>query len=197
MLNVYILTNNNYLYLGLSEMIKIKYTCKCSALNKNKSKSFLSDYIPATNDIFIVSIDIFSECFNYILNARDAGVTIIVINDLRHSSIASVFGVISIPYYFNIEELLNRINKRDFFNFSQYRQAPRLTERERMVLFNIKKGQGVRCISDSMGISEKTVYSYLAIIMRKIGLRNRGDIGLLSSVYINYLCTGEQSRVVY
>ncbi|MFP2504980.1 helix-turn-helix domain-containing protein [Buttiauxella gaviniae] len=74
---------------------------------------------------------------------------------------------------------------------------PRLTNRERIVLFNITKGVDIHSISDSMGISEKTVYSHMAIIMRKIGLKKRVNVGLLPSVYINYLCAGNQSRVVY
>jgi DNA-binding CsgD family transcriptional regulator len=142
-------------------------------------------------------MDMFSHSFNHLLNIRGLGIPIIIVNESRNSPLVSVLGVYSLSYHFNVEELLSCINKHNPFNALQQNKIPKLTDRERFVLFNITKGVGIRSLSDSMGISEKTVYAHLAIVMRKIGLKKRANIGLLPSVYINYLCVGNQSRVVY
>lgn len=196
-MNIYILTNNNYLCLGLSFLIKEKYEHQCIILNQKKASRFFTCYNPDAKDVFIVSMDMFAKNFNYLLNIRDLGVAIIIVNESRNSPLASVFGVYAIPYHFSLEVLSTCIKNHNSINAQQLSTMPRLTNRERFVLFNITKGVGVRSLSDSMGISEKTVYAHLAIVMRKIGLRKRANIGLLPSVYVNYLCAGNQSRVVY
>jgi DNA-binding CsgD family transcriptional regulator len=196
-LNIYILTRNNYLSFGLSVLIREKWKCKCSVLNQSESNGFFSYYEPDAEDVFVISMEMFADNFNHLLNIRDLSIPVVIINDSRNSPLGSVFGVCSIPYYFDTEELLSCIKKYKPFNALQPNSKPRLTDRERIVLFNFTKGKNVRSISDSMGISEKTVYSHLAIVMRKIGLKKRVNIGLLPSVYINYLCAGNQSRVVY
>lgn len=196
-MNIYMLTNNNYLYLGLDFLISEKCEYQCTMLSQNKIHAFFTYYTPNCNDVFVVSSDMFAKNFNYLLNIRDLGLTIIIINKLRNSPLASLFGVCAITYHFSVEELFNCIKKHKSSITQQLPQMPRLTNRERIVLFNITKGVDIHSISDSMGISEKTVYSHMAIIMRKIGLKKRVNVGLLPSVYINYLCAGNQSRVIY
>ena len=196
-MNIYILTNNNYLCLGLSALIHERCKCKCVTLNENESNLFFLQYEPNAEDVFVMPMDMFSHSFNHLLNIIDLGIPIIIVNESRNSPLVSVLGVYSLPYHFNVEELLSCINKHNPFNALQQNKIPKLTDRERFVLFNITKGVGIRSLSDSMGISEKTVYAHLAIVTRKIGLKKRANIGLLPSVYINYLCVGNQSRVVY
>ncbi|MBL8746552.1 MAG: response regulator transcription factor [Phycisphaerae bacterium] len=59
---------------------------------------------------------------------------------------------------------------------AQASPVDQLSEREREVLTAVAKGHTNQNIADSLGLSVKTVESYRARLMKKLGLKDRSDI---------------------
>ena len=57
-------------------------------------------------------------------------------------------------------------------------RAPRLTERERIILKGLASGLTNRKISERLGISEFSVKSYVRSLMHKLGLENRTQVAM-------------------
>jgi DNA-binding NarL/FixJ family response regulator len=59
---------------------------------------------------------------------------------------------------------------------AEHERGDRLSERERTVLERLAQGHTNQTIAEQLQISVKTVESYRARLLRKLGLRSRADI---------------------
>lgn len=62
---------------------------------------------------------------------------------------------------------------------------PELTSREEQILLLILQGCSNRRIGDELGLTEKTVKSYVTAVMEKLGVRNRVEAAMLAATRLH------------
>lgn len=114
----------------------------------------------------------------YVRSAIAMGASGYVVKSAADSELISAIRAVSLGRLFvdmkgagSLESLLHKLPKA-----ASQSPIETLSEREREVLIDVARGHTSQQIADRIGLSVKTVESYRARMMQKLGLKTRADI---------------------
>ncbi|MDZ0185195.1 helix-turn-helix domain-containing protein [Klebsiella quasipneumoniae] len=157
-MNIYILTENNYLFYGISFLLKKKVKVKRVVTLQGNFSS--ADIILLDIDSLKDSASLINECIN------NNNVKLFITNKLSQE-IVTVNGV----FIVNLIKALNALNKiidDDFVNRVTCKYKNSLTRNESIIIRHLLDGKDFEDISNLMNIKGKTVYSHLNNIQNKM-----------------------------
>lgn len=195
MKNIIIITENNYLALGLISSFPKGVQFSVRVWNKSiKQLKYINSFDVIFFDIKHTPQGI---CFE-MLKKRKAISKLILVNSgmvdinkgfllkcyedayvlSKGSAREFVVSYLSNPDFFDLEE---RINLNSCCNRCRY---PQLTYSQYIIIMSIRNGVSVNQIANSLNVSPKTVFAHIAGIKAKFNIRNIQGVFFLSSNFI-------------
>ncbi|HHD7473730.1 TPA: helix-turn-helix transcriptional regulator [Klebsiella oxytoca] len=182
-MNINILTENNYLFYGISFLFKKKL---------KRIDNLLGDF--SNNDIIFIDIDSYKDNASLMRECINNHNTKVFITNKLSQEIVSINGVLIVNLINSLNALNNLIDD-DFFNRATYKHNNKLTKNESLIIQNVMLGNNFETISSLMNIKKKTVYKHLNNIQNKMGCKGTHFIfnfrfALIYSIYMrnHYFC---------
>jgi DNA-binding CsgD family transcriptional regulator len=157
-MNIYIFTENNYLYYGIYFSLGKKV--------KPERITTLKGYFPA-NSIILIDNDCFRDS-KHLMNdyMKNKNTKIFITNKLLKEAV--MMNGIIIANLMNIINTCNHILDNDFIKNITCGNEYTLTRRESIVIKHILHGNDLKGVSNLMNINAKTVYAHLSNIQNKM-----------------------------
>ncbi|MFJ3458544.1 helix-turn-helix transcriptional regulator [Scandinavium goeteborgense] len=188
-MNIYILTQNLYLYVGIKNALKEHINAKIMHIKFDEVYYFLKQHYFLGDDVFILSSEFSTLDFSsLLLLSKSNAKTIISRNNFRFNY-REIFNFSVIPQKFYLSDLLQAIHLTPVIHIST--TLPKITEREKSILFYISSGIDIHVVSEILNISHKTTYQHLKNALKKVGIRKSRDIINLPRNFITYMCHRE------
>lgn len=188
-MDIYVLTENNYLFYGVEKSLSGRVNCQCIHLNPLRGDNSTYCELGKLGDIFIIASEFQNMDFSLLMALNETDASVIIATDNAEWNISSIFRFSTIMRRFYLSDLLQSIHLRKPVR-SKKIKLPRITTSEKRVLLLTLKGINVSYIGSRLNISTKTAYSHQRNAFRKLGIRKAQDVLRLPDNYINYLCQG-------
>ncbi|WMY73535.1 LuxR C-terminal-related transcriptional regulator [Buttiauxella selenatireducens] len=188
-MNIYILTENNYLFYGIEQSLSEHVNCQCIHLNPAEYDASKHLHLIQRRDVFIIANDFHNMDFSLLMKLNETDASVIIATDNAEWNISSIFRFATIMRRFYLSDLLQNIHLIQPVR-SKKIKLPKITISEKRVLLLTFKGIDIDYISSRLNISTKTAYSHQRNAFKKIGIRKIHDIFRLPGNYISYLCQG-------
>ena len=186
-MNIYILTENNYLLSGVAHyLIKKNWTSVTRFPIESPQATKLID-ICSDGDVFIIDMDIMHTKFSIIKKIHDRKCTTVVIKNRSSLILMKPFYTKMFPGIFNISELNEILITTQKPASGKRRKKNLITPQERTVLGYFVKGCSVSRISEFLEISQKSIYAHQRSLCNKLGIRRSCDIAALPNGFMEYL----------
>lgn len=187
-MNIYVLTENSYLFLGVANSLKQRMDCRCVQLNPNSKSNSEIFHLTKPGDIVLVAQENSNIDFTMLMELNETNASVIIAANHVDWKISSIFRFATIARKFYLSDLLQNMYLVQAINNKEIK-LPKITKTERAVLKLVMNGMTINFISSRLNITTKTAYSHQRSAFRKIGIRKSLDIIKLPSNYLNYLCS--------
>jgi len=185
-MKLYILTQNQYMFMGLKHLLCFYLDRECIQLDPKDETNIDIYRSSSASDIFFVIPDgEYLDLLSLIHLQHSHSPVLIANNDIAWK-VSAVFDFSPLPQKFMLGDILHglcflKIKKKLI-------QFPRMTEREKKVLLLVKKGYAIPRISSLMNIKRKTALHHQLNALKKVGIKKTHHIVKLPKNYIRYLC---------
>ncbi|SUW64040.1 Bacterial regulatory proteins, luxR family [Buttiauxella agrestis] len=190
-MNIYVLTENYFLFNGIECALKSRPDCHCIQLKPDDERypSIADKNDP--QDIFIVVPEYTRLDFSMLMAINETNASVIIANNHYDWNVGGLFRFSTIPRRFYLSDLLKSIHLLKSAKNKEVR-LPRITATEKKVLQLTIKGTPVTFIGSRLGMTVKTAYAHQRSVFKKLGIRKTRDIYMLPDKFIKYLCENSQ-----
>lgn len=188
-MNIYILTQNFYLYAGINNALKEHLNAKIIHITFDEVYDLLKKHFFLSDDVFILSSEFATLDFSSLLLLSESGAKTIISRNNFRFNYRDIFNFAEIPQNFYLSDLLQAIHLTPSIRKST--TLPKITEREKSILFYISSGIDIYVVSEMLNISHKTTYQHLQNALKKVGIRKSRDIIKLPRNFIKNMCHPE------
>ena len=175
-MSVYIVTENNYFFLGIESKLSIMDFSAKKINAKELEESSKSDF--SEEDTFVFYTSNYSVELSFLISIGHYPGRIVFIPTDRKSRFNSAFRKhVFLDYNTKINTILDQIvNKKENDIISDSFFENKLTKREEMILRHTINGMNAESIGQYLAISTKTVYAHRRNALHKLGGRNLFEI---------------------
>lgn len=190
-MNIYVLTENYYLFYGIECSLSSKPNYQCIHLKPNDERYIDIAKKNDPGDIFVVVPEYTKLDFSMLMAINETNASVIIANNYCGWNVSDVFRFSSIPQRFYLSDLLKSIHLLKSAKNKEVK-LPKITATEKKVLQLTIKGTSVTFIGSRLGITVKTAYAHQRSVFKKLGIRKIRDINMLPDKFINYICESSQ-----
>nr|EKW5935112.1 helix-turn-helix transcriptional regulator [Citrobacter farmeri] len=123
--------------------------------------------------------------FHFLVSASKCRGHVIYSGCFDNFKFHKMFGFTLIRGHFHPNDLLQALSSKN--NISRNIHLPRITEKERQILFQTWSGTSISDIAKIMSLGPKTVYQHQRNVLDKIGIRKARDLYLLPENFVEYI----------
>ena len=186
-MNIYVLTENSYLFIGIVHSLKERMECRCIQLAPNGKSNTSLFHLTKPGDIVMVAQENTNIDFSMLMELNETNASVIIATNYVNWNISSIFRFSTISRRFYLSDLLQSMHLVQSIRNKEIK-LPKITKTERAVLRLVMNGVAINFISSRLNITAKTAYSHQRSAFRKIGIRKSQDMIKLPLNYLNYLC---------
>lgn len=188
---IYILTDNQFLFLGIERFIYEKMKLSCTLLNPDESRLICK--IADKDDIFIVLYEYLCIDFSNLMALHSSDATVIIAKSNFDWKVIPSLGFHMLAHRFSVQELLDCLRAKSVTRNKI--KHPTLSCKEKTILMLTVEGLSTSVISEQLCMPTKTVYTYQRNIYSKIGVRKAVDISHIPGNYIEYISSAHEQKV--
>ncbi|TNV20475.1 hypothetical protein FH968_10760 [Buttiauxella sp. B2] len=186
-MNIFILTNDFYMFNGIKHALSDRLAYNCVQVDPSSPYNAFLFFCASKEDVFVLLPDFYKLSFDVLLGLNNSKASVIITKTESTSILGLIFQYQLIPKKFYLSDLLQAIH----FKYSEAKVAniPKLTGREKDILLFTVKGISISSMSRSLDICIKTAYQHQRNALKKIGIQRACNIFQLPDNLISYLCT--------
>jgi len=185
-MNVYVVTENKYLYQGMLHSLTEFSNFTVMLIPSSDEERIEIVQNLTDDDLLILIADAgYKYDFHFLVAASMCQARVIYSGAFENFHFQHMFGFTIIGVHFLLSDLMQAMYMRN--NTKRKIRLPKITLREKEILFYTSKGNSVAEMAGFLCVEPKTVYHHQRNVLKKIGVRKPRDLYLLHENFVERL----------